>query len=184
MRVQLNIHDCATVTDNTTKKKRIKIHFLAKVFGFALSGRSFALRVSRVCAWERKYTALYCTASDSHEAVFSLTLVQGVFNEAAQFEKELLLQCFRCWARAFSLTVLFAQLFCPGVTWTESSARYCRTNWSSKNEISDFLVMRNHPEIALLPRHSGNTCVMTYVLAAQYTCLKTPWVFYSLLKTL
>lgn len=28
---------------------------------------------------------------DSHEAVFPLTLVQGVFNEAAQFEKELLL---------------------------------------------------------------------------------------------
>lgn len=37
--------------------------------------------------------------------------------------------------------------------------------------------MRNHPEIALLPRHSGNTCVMTYVLAAHYTRLKTPWVF-------
>lgn len=29
--------------------------------------------------------------SDSHEAVFSLTLVQGVSDEAAQFEKELLL---------------------------------------------------------------------------------------------
>lgn len=44
-----------------------------------------------MCACERKYTALYCTGSDSHEAVFSLTLVQGVFNEATQFEKELLL---------------------------------------------------------------------------------------------
>lgn len=52
---------------------------------------------------------------DSHEAVFSLALLQRVFNETAQFEEEQLLRWFGCGARAFGLTVLFTQRLGTGV---------------------------------------------------------------------
>lgn len=54
--------------------------------------------------------------TDSHEAIFSLALVQCVFNQAAQFEEEQLLRWFGCGARAFGLTILFTQRLSTGVT--------------------------------------------------------------------
>lgn len=59
-------------------------------------------------------------SADSHEAVFSLALLQSVFNEAAQFQEEQLLRRFGCCARSFGLTILFTQHLSAGVTWTET----------------------------------------------------------------
>lgn len=57
--------------------------------------------------------------SDSHESVFPLALLQGDFNETTQFEEEQLLRWFGGGARAFGLTVLFAQQLGTGVALTE-----------------------------------------------------------------
>lgn len=57
-----------------------------------------------------------CALTHSHEAIFSLALLQCVFNEAAQFEEEQLLWWFGCGARAFGLTILFTQRLGTGVT--------------------------------------------------------------------
>lgn len=45
--------------------------------------------------------------TDSHEAIFSLALLQSVFNDATQFEEEQLLRRFGRGAWAFGLTILF-----------------------------------------------------------------------------
>lgn len=55
-------------------------------------------------------------STDSHEAIFSLALLQRVFNDAAQFEEEQLLRRLGCGARAFGLTILFTQRLSTGVT--------------------------------------------------------------------
>lgn len=54
--------------------------------------------------------------TDSHEAIFSLALLQRVFNDAAQFEEEQLLRRFGGGAGAFGLTILFTQRLGTGVT--------------------------------------------------------------------
>lgn len=55
--------------------------------------------------------------TDSHEAVFSLALLQRVFNDAAQFEEEQLLRRLGCGAWAFGLTILFTQRLGTGVAY-------------------------------------------------------------------
>lgn len=63
-----------------------------------------------VCVWG---------LADSHEAIFSLALLQRHFDEATQLEEEQLLRRFGRRTRAFGLTVLFTQRLSTGVTCTQ-----------------------------------------------------------------
>lgn len=57
-----------------------------------------------------------CALTDSHEAIFSLALLQCVLYEATQFEEEQLLRRFGRGSWAFGLTVLFTESLGAGVT--------------------------------------------------------------------
>lgn len=60
---------------------------------------------------------------DSHEAVLSLALLQGVLDQRAQLLKEELLRGFGRAARTLHLTVLFTQGFSAGINWDTDSAQ-------------------------------------------------------------
>ncbi len=71
---------------------------------------------SKQTCYDNTYVTNVSALTDSHEAIFSLALLQCVFNDAAQFEEEQLLRRFGGGARAFGLTILFTQRLGTGVT--------------------------------------------------------------------
>lgn len=56
-----------------------------------------------------------CVCVNSHESVFSLALLQGIFDQATQLGEEELLRGLGRATRPFGLTVLFAQSLGSGV---------------------------------------------------------------------
>lgn len=65
---------------------------------------------------------------DSHEAIFMLALLKGLFNEATQFDEEKLLRWLGRSPWAFGLAILLAQLLSPGVAWTINKSQLLSIN--------------------------------------------------------